>query len=202
MRFLLVASTVLVMTLINLPTAISAQEKTAEPTPNVEFIEGTWPFDEDDLVIRWEPVVGVAYYHLEATFRAFRVSAVDTLCTPPLEQDRRVLTFDEMLDSGTVEFDLGLPELPEHDEWLVWDSDVTLTAFNENDQRIAQVGAFEIVETNTTGFCSTATPEIVLPDTGTGPDRAPWPGWVSLAVAVAGLTASAGFIILYSAKRS
>lgn len=164
---------------------VLAQENTPEPTPVVVSLDGTWPQDLDEPVIRWEPAGGAAYYQLEAMFIVVRVNAADPLCSAPLEEDRRTLTFDEALDGDSIEFDLGLPSLPEQDTWLIVTTDVTLTAFNESDQRIAQGGASGKVETNTSLLCATPTPEIGLPLTGSGPGARAWTG---LALASAALS--------------
>jgi hypothetical protein len=150
-----------------------------------------------ETVISWASVEGVHHYRLTGTFYAVRSSA--TSCVLPLVNEQQTLTINETLSPSTTEFSLPLPALPPEDVWILYDSMGQIQAFDADEVLLAQGNARGIQETASIA-CATATPGVVLPNTGSGansPERT-WPVAATIAAAIATMGA---VLVAFSARR-
>jgi hypothetical protein len=94
-----------------------------------------------EAVISWASVEGVDHYQLTGTFLAVRNSATGVSCARPLVEEQRTLNINETLSPSTTEFSLALPALPPEDQWILYDSQAQVQAFDANEGLLAQGNA-------------------------------------------------------------
>lgn len=142
------------------------------------------PVSNDEPIVSWNSVPGTDEYRLTGTIYALRVNANDPFCVPPLAGDSRTLTLDETIEASATRFELPLPELPAEDTWFFYDTRVTVEAFDSEGVMLAGGNIMGIGETNAL-HC--ATPEPVLPTTGSGSERAAGLGPIAYLIAAVAL---------------
>lgn len=123
---------------------VARAEPAPSPTPRVQPDEG-WRMSRPDAgIYAWSAVTGAVSYRVSGTLTLFRENAADP-CLPPLAEETRTLSIDEVIDAADRSYAVPLPPLPAGDRWYVTEEEML---------RIEAVGADGVTILSSTGMSS------------------------------------------------